>query len=59
MTPRIPSHRMTHRDPIAVQFRALIHDSGHSFSGQLPSSGRKRRGLINFGPDPVGLQIAS
>jgi hypothetical protein len=51
---------MTHRgSTAAVQFRALIHDSGHSFSAQIPSSARKRRGLISFAPDPVGMQIAS
>jgi hypothetical protein len=38
--------------PTAVQFRALIPDSGHSFSGQIPSSTPKRWGLISLGRGP-------
>jgi hypothetical protein len=34
--------------PTAVQFRALIRDSGHSFSGQIPLFHAKTLGTHHF-----------
>jgi hypothetical protein len=60
MTPHITSHRMTHRD------RRPLSSSGHS--SMIPDTRPPGRSLlprenagerISFGPDPVGMQIAS
>jgi hypothetical protein len=49
----------THGTPNPVQFRALLPDSGHSFSWQISSSTPKRCGFISFAPDRIGTQIAT
>ena len=45
--------------PAAVQFRALIHVSGHSVSGQILRFHAKTLQFFSFGPDRLGMRIAT